>query len=731
MTRGRKRIFVSIDGNDNGSGDDKHPVATLLRARDLARETDHTVPVEIVVGGGTHYLESTLVLTPEDSGTMDAPVTFLAEPGEQPVISGGRGLDCAWRSYRDGIMMCFLPEVKDGKLYFTQLFVNGKRQMRARYPDFDNSDTEAYTGYAPAKGCIPDDAPDPLPQENDDMTFSGAPSRGFEYDPENFTKNVWKRPQEAVVHVYQNSYWGNLQFGLKAIEPETHRIWFGEGGQQMGAKWCRTPASVGKRSRYFVENVFEELDSPGEWYLDKGEGILYYMPAKGLNLEDAVVEVPVLESVVEIRGTQSKPVRHIGFRGFRVTHTLSTFMERYEVPSLGDWAIHRGGSFLVEGARDCRIEECSFDAVGGNGVFVNKYNRGIEISSCKFTETGESCVCFVGSLEETNGHQKAFPYECKAENNLMHDCGVFGKQIAGIYISRAKRITAGHNHIHSMPRAGICIGDGTWGGHIIEHNHIHDTCLETCDHGPFNAWGRDRTWCVVHAAHGDHTGMVNHHAGDIFVDAMEPVVVRGNFFQEHSGWGLDLDDGASNYDIYNNLTVGCSMKLREGAHRTIHNNIWVNGANSVCFHVGNVDNHDRYFCNITVMALDKMQGEDDLEFLMGSTSGEIYTLLAPPTKGPWLEECDRNCFYSDTDAFEARVRERAPGGQGKGRKLSLEEWREHGFDRNSVWGDPMFVDPRNNDYRVKPGSPALKVGFENFEMGKWGLTEEFPGKLMD
>ena len=84
---------------------------------------------------------------------------------------------------------------------------------------------------------------------------------------------------------------------------------------------------------------------------------------------------------------------------------------------------------------------------------------------------------------------------------------------------------------------------------------------------------------------------------------MEPVYVRFNYCEESSGWGLDLDDGASNYEISHNLCVGVSVKLREGAFRTIENNIWVHPANSPCFHVGNAGNHDRYVRNITVMRI--------------------------------------------------------------------------------------------------------------------------------
>lgn len=212
--------------------------------------------------------------------------------------------------------------------------------------------------------------------------------------------------------------------------------------------------------------------------------------------------------------------------------------------------------------------------------------------------------------------------------------------------------------------------------------------------------------------------------------------MRYNFFEESSGWGLDLDDGASNYEIYNNLCVGVSMKLREGAYRTIYNNIWVNGANSPCFHVGNEDNHDRYFRNITVVSVANMTPESDLNFAMGKGYGEIYTLIAPPARGRWLEEIDYNCFYSDLGEFVARVQPRGEDESWQyslveGKKYSLEEWRALGYDHHSVFADPMFVDPENNDYRVKPESPALKLGFENFDMDEFGLTPDFPEQWRD
>lgn len=709
-------LYVSIQGSDHNQGTKDRPFATLSRAQQRVRELKNQTeaPIQVLVREGTYYLRDPLTFHAADSGTEAAPITYSCYPGEHATISGGQRLRCEWTDHKDGIKKCFLPEVRSGALDFTQLFVNGKRQVRARYPNEDSS-IPGKAGYILAAGEITQGASDPNPGPDDDMSFSGAPPRGIVFDPATFTRNRWKHPEEAVIHIFQAAYWGNLQWRVKAIDYDKNYLWFGEGGYQIGAKWDRHPSRVNERSRFYIENIFEELDTSGEWYLDKRDGILYYMPEPGTDISTAAVEVPLLEHAIEFAGTQQNPVRHIHLDGFRIAHTASTFLKPYEITSLSDWSIHRGGAVFFQGARDCTVRNCWFDAVGGNGVFMSRYNRDNAISGCKFTDSGDSAICFVGDLALTNGSLREFPYQCRAENNLIHDCGIFGKQIAGVYISRAKRITASHNLIYNMPRAGICIGDGTWGGHVIAYNHIHHTVRETSDHGPFNAWGRDRQWSLAQS-HAPYT--VNHSldAWDVLVDAMEPIIVSNNLFEEQSGWGLDLDDGASNYEIYNNISIGVSMKLREGAYRKVHNNIWYNSRVAVAIHTGNENNHDRYFQNISVMI------EDDM-----------YSFIAPPARGPWMEAIDHNCFFKKNGNFSSRVSEiRGEMGPSRDvRRYTFDEWRALGFDRHSIFADPMFENPNAKDFRVKPESPVLGLGFRNFEMGRWGLTADFPDQWRD
>jgi hypothetical protein len=162
-------------------------------------------------------------------------------------------------------------------------------------------------------------------------------------------------------------------------------------------------------------------------------------------------------------------------------------------------------------------------------------------------------------------------------------------------------------------------------GHVIEDNHVHDTCQQTDDHGPFNSWGRERYWSLIHS-HFETTDQNYNVTGDVLFDAMEPTIIRHNYFVDHKGWGIDLDDGSSNYEVVDNLCIGISIKLREGGYRTVHNNIWINPANPPSLHLPNIDNHDRYFHNITVMCPDTVEVEHDFDFRNEVSGNEIYAV---------------------------------------------------------------------------------------------------------
>lgn len=727
-------IYVSNRGDDSHPGTEQQPIATLHRARELLRAMDRrpNEPVAVLVGEGTYYFDETLVFEPEDSGTKDTHVVFRAAEVGRVTLSGGAKLECRWEPFRDGIYQCQLAPGTVTLLGFTQLYVDGVRQIRARYP---NHDPEGDRTQADGEGETKPGYIKPLGADD-------WPHHAIRYNSETFTTKRWSHPDEAVLHIFANNYWGNMQWRLRSIDYDTNTLHLGEGGWQLNEVFQRSAATgVGTRSNFYIENLLEELDAPGEWYSDPRRDVLYYYPPKEVALDRALVEVSRLKHLIEFKGSKEKPVRFISFTGFRIAHTETTYLEPYESPSLGDWSIYRGGAVLLDGAEDCAVEQCFFDAIGGNGVFVSNHARRIRVYGNRFTESGESAVCLVGKshLNPRKSYtceycgakhgwgwdepKDEYPAECLISNNLIHDIGVWGKQTAGVFLSLTMNDTISHNHIYNTPRAAICLNDGMWGGETIEFNDIHDTVRETGDHGPFNSWGRYRAWC-----HNQGHGSASHPpAGDVSADTKATISIRFNRFRDYRGWGIDLDDGSSNYLVYGNLCIGIGIKMREGAYRTVENNIIINPATSFNTHVCYENNHDRILRNIVVGNTQFDNPDTDINFAPGKHGGAVIRSWIAPPEGPIADEIDSNCYYSDAGQFWALFGRR---GQEE-RKLTLEEWRALGYDKHSLYADPLFVDPDRGDFRVREDSPALQLGFRNIPMDKFGLLPDYPDQWRD
>ena len=715
-------VYVALHGDDSNPGTRDKPFASLEAARRAVRKRrdQPRKPITIWVRAGTHYLKDSLVLESEDSGAPDAPITYAAYPGELVTLSGGRRLSCKWQPFRNGIMRCALPRTNDVLRPFTQLFINERRQIRARYPKYDSQN--------------------PLVTGNGYLDVARSteawPSTDLHFDPSTFTTKKWHKPQEAVVHLFPLDRWGNLQWEVKDVDWAGHAIQLGWGGFQLNELlFGKAATGIGKseiysrgfRSRFFVENVFEELDSPSEWYFDREQGSLYYLPEAEEDLPRALVEAPVLDRVIELRGTQRRPVEFVKFSGFRITHTASTFLNFYEAPSLGDWTIHRGGAVFLEGTENCAVENCFFDQVGGNAIFINNFNRGTRIYGNRISACGDSAICLVGCESQIQGSHRPLPSENLISNNLIHDCGYFGKQCAGVFLSVTEKNTISHNRIFNMPRAAICLNDGWGGGHLIEFNLIHDTVRETTDHGPFNSWGRGRFWCMDQS-HGE----ASHGSGYPEANATYPfpydqadgkeTILRNNLFREPLSihqLGIDLDDGSSHYHVYNNICVGIGIKLREGDYRVVENNIFFHPANPPAFHQGYENNHDKFRRNIVVT-----DSTENQSFGKSSVPGDFYQVRYPPRQGLIAAEMDGNLFFNDLGKFSASITPRG----GKRTHFDMEAWSGMGYDRRSRYADPKFVDPKNGNFALPDDSPAHEIGFVPFDLSAVGLIDDFPSQ---
>lgn len=639
-------IYVSPKGNDANKGTESDPYATITRAVIEARKISGSVTIELM--SGSYYLSQPIVFTAEDSREDNETLTIKNVDNQKVVISGSTVLNLKWKTYQNGIWQAKVTQ----DIVFDQLFVDGQLQRMARYPNY-NPKAQYFGGTAADAVSIERTA-------------------------------RWKSPEGAYVHALHGSLWGDFHYKITGKNDKGEPTL--EGGWQNNRQ-------MPMHDKYrFVENVFEELDTVNEWFFDKQTRVLYYYPPKDLDISKATFESPQIAHLFEFRASEAKPIKNISIEGLTLTQTLRTFMQTKEPLLRSDWTIYRGGAVLYEGAEYCSIKNCTFNNLGGNTVFFTNYNRNCEVSGCLISDIGASAICFVGDpdavrspsfeywqclpleqIDRTPGPKTInYPSECVVHDNLMFNLGMVEKQSAGVQLSMCQSITVSHNTIYDVPRAGINVSEGTWGGHIIEHNDVFNTVLESGDHGSFNSWGRDRYW---HPDKKLMDSIVEANYDMALLDVVKPIILRNNRMRCDHGWDIDLDDGSSNYHIYNNLCLNGGIKLREGVNRIVENNIMIN--NSFHPHVWFRNSNDVFRHNI------------------------VSKDYQPVRIDVWGKETDFNVFPDSA---------------------SLKAAWSRGTDKHSVCGSQDFVNPQVGDYRLKEGAIALKAGFRNFAMDSFGVV---------
>lgn len=667
-------IYVSTRGNDKWNGSEKKPVASLVRAQELARAYGRDTSVEIVFEDGIYYLPGTVQFTGQDSKDYPATVTLRARHEGKAVISGGQQIRLDWKQEAGNIYVASVPAGMD----IDQLYVAGLRQPMARFPNAQpGKQRNVYDTWVLDHQAQPNPEMDPL-------------------QPERIA--LWKNPEGGYVHAMHTALWGDMHWEIKGKNED--------GTLQLEGGWQNNRPSGMHPLYRFVENIKEELDVPGEWYYDRSESKLYYMPLPEIDLDEAKVEIVRLKHLIEFNGTKENPVRGIHLQGLTFKHTARTFMENKEQLLRSDWTMYRGGAIVFNGAEECSVENCEFDHLGGNTIFVNNYNRYLTVRGCYIHHSGANGIVFVGDSDMVRsplfryGNQNYetmdmtpgplgdnYPQDCWVDDCLITMTGRDEKQTAPVQISMSQRIRVSHCSIYDVPRAGININEGTFGGHIIEFCDVFNTVLETGDHGSFNSWGRDRFWTPDVVTISDQVAL---HPDMQYWDVLEPNVLRYNRWRCDHGWDVDLDDGSSFYRIYCNLLLNGGLKMREGYDRVATNNIILN--NSLHPHVWVRNSDDVFKHNIVFTAYQPA--------VMNSALGE---------SDRWGKELDYNLFAT---------------GQAAMRKFAA-----HGADAHSVSADPLFVNPGQGDFRVRPESPAFKIGFRNFDMTDFGVKSEKLKKL--
>ena len=666
-------IYVSPDGSDSeGDGSEENPYATIDKAREAAQKvTAEKGSALVSIGEGRYFLEEPVTFGPEDSN-----VTYV---GSNAVLTGAKTLkDLKWDTYDGEIQV---TSVEPG-LGIDQLFIDGSQQILARYPNYNAGQVlQGSTSQANIK----------------------ARSAG------------WEDPSGGYIRALHSNKWGGNSYRITGKNDSALGLsyeWVGDNNRGSGML----------SSAVMVENIFEELDSPGEWYYDNEEGKLYVWPQDGVDLNDVTVEGAVTEELLHVEGTQDgSQVANLVFDGLTLENTKRTMFTGTYVPLMrSDWCVVRSGALFIQDAEDVAFQNGTIQNIGGNAVFLSGHSKGVTIDNNEIINIGSSGILAAGfpdscreasfwgytapldpetdekyvhktTIEDTASGPQAehYPREAVISNNHIQNVGIWEKQSSHVALSVAYQVHILHNTMHEGPRAGVNVGDGTFGGHEIAYNDIFDVQKETDDHGMFNSWGRDRFWSLGGYDTGGNRGAQKEPYS--MIDAIETTTIHDNrmhFSGRVDGgttFGIDLDDGSTNYEIYNNLCLNMGIKLREGFHRSVYNNIIVNA--QINLHCTFEDSYDTVERNIVI-------------------KGTPYRLAATNESRFKVSEdvINNNWFYD----FGMKVN--YPG----------DWWEELGFDTDSVNADPMFKDTSVNDYTVTNEAVMETTGFENFPMDQFG-----------
>ena len=690
-------FYVSTHGSDSWSGTlaesnpqgSDGPFATLVRARDAIRALEERPSKDFVVyvRGGTYRLNETVVFGIQDSPRDDSTVTYAAYPGETPIFSSGKEID-GWKKVTE--VVPGLPDAAIGNVLVAD--VSGRFLTLF--------DSEGLLPRARSAGFIP----------------LGGGSRNQLHFPKGRLKN-WPNVEDVEIIVRPHHAWISNVLPLASVD------------EKKQVATTSIDATYAMNSLHFlptvqscwVENALEELDEPGEWVLNTKQGKVYLWPRNTTTVvAPQLTELIRIEGEVDKAGPQDIPARNLCFRGLTFMHG-----ERYQLTAddaglQHDWDMHDKANALVRlrGTENCLIEQCHFAHSGSGAIRVDLHGQENKIASNHIEHMGGAGILLCGYGPGTKDVNK----ENLVFNNHVHDVGRIYLHSPGIMVWQSGNNRVANNLVHHAPYTGIiisgCMTDfftkqGRELGRTIRRHEIVDLPKKPDleDVRPY-----------LHTRENLFEYNEIHHVMETMGDG-NGIYIRGA--------------GAGNIIRRNYIHHLVTPMLMQAAIRT-------DGGQRDTLIAENLI----YKCMAQGIIL-KLNNRAE--------NNIVADILAPPRgfylslrEGPLTDAViTRNVFYS-MNQETVFIDELAPGKgrqseDSRGRELArskdaktdfnlyycavdpelgiqmLDKQQGDGVDANSRATDPMFVDPKKGDFRLKPGSPALEMGIVPIDLSLVGL----------
>jgi hypothetical protein len=660
--------YVAQNGDDKWSGEratpakDKSdgPFATIQRAQRAARKhlrKKQSPTVRIEIREGTYFLKKPIVLTEKDSGWFSMrkfaqeeehhPLVFAGYKRERPIISGGRRIE-NWTVGEHkglGVWKAKLPSVKRGKWNFTQLWVNGERRHRPVLPREGEFASE-------------------LMDDNweggwTETVRSGTNRFGFEegdIDPN------WTNLRDVEIEF--RTLWVTERGKLKKVDVKNQIAYM-----DRTSNYRLSYDFHQKGANYVAHNVFEALEEPGQWYLDRAEGVLYYLPMEGEDPKKTEVVAPVLDEVVRLEGNfdEKTPVETVRFENLTFAHN------EWDTPDDHSGSIQAAhdmpGLVNISYGKNIVFDRCRIEHAGTYAVHGEKQCMDVAFRRCTMTDMG------AGGVKMWHGCTRTLVEDCR-----IHDGGIIDASGVGVLMARSSGNRILHNHIHDFYYTAVSLG-WCWNygpndtfGNIVEWNHIHDI-------------GK---------------GRLSDMAGIYTLGVQPGTRLRYNHIhhvraRSYGGSGIYPDEASSHVLIESNLihdTNGSAFFQHYGGENMVRNNILA------------FDDHSHVMCQWE---------EEHISFYFENNIVYLGKGILFHTKMNWAPKPGNfrdNIYYS------------AGGGKLAFDKMSLAQLRKKGYDVGGVEEDPGFQNAAKRDFRLKKNSPALKMGFVPWDYSEAGPREE-------
>ena len=662
---GENDLVVAPYGDDRNAGTPEAPLKTLEKAKELLKNNASADSATVWFREGTYTINNVVEFTSKDKDN----VLYRSYPNEKVYFSGSRAIT-GWSETTINGVKAFVTDVKvdSDDDYFRSLFKGDKRLSRSTYPKegmFKVAD----------------------PSESEGIAGSHAPDF-FTHSVAFYAKTneILNFANASDVEVKVMHFWCDEHLPVHSVDAATGRV------------ETTKPSAMRIRvdDNFIFENVKETLTLPGEWYLDRSEDKLYYIPEAGDTVENTVLQAGVNEQLFTFNGVENIAFQGIDFvntdwdyvdgkhtgNPFPATHPLYKNIKNgadhpqaaFEVPAAIYIVASKGIDFT-----DCRFENISYTAVK-----FDKGTQDCDVTSCYFNGIGANAIFIHGD----------FVMPATTKNINVTDCHIayYGRifnNAIGILLTHAYDCDLKYNEIHDGWYTGVSVG---WNWGYADHPTDKIDISNNLIYNIGNGWLSDM--------------------GGIYTLGVQPeTVISGNVIYNvgcdegaygYGGWGIYLDEGSSEMLVENNLVYDCSSETfhqHYGRDNIVRNNIFAFGGEGAFIITKNEEHNSLTLTNNILVVDDATIYAFDTERDWFVDDSNLY----------WDYKRGRNVYSGHTTKLFDRK--------------SLVILTVQGYYNNAVYEDPLFKDAENRDFTLAENSPALETGFVPFAYDAGTLTK--------